>query len=87
METTADTGSEPAPVANLLDLDEREQQVIAFLKEHREATEMDLRSVLNTRRVTGIVNGILTKAAEKGVKIIEKRGVGDRGEIYGYTGE
>ncbi|HJJ96771.1 MAG TPA: hypothetical protein O0X38_03905 [Methanocorpusculum sp.] len=87
LETTADPGSEPAPVANLLDLDEREQQVIAFLKEHREATEMDLRTVLNTRRVTGIVNGILTKAAEKGVKIIEKRGVGDRGEIYGYTGE
>ena len=87
LETTADPGSEPAPVANLLDLDEREQQVIAFLKEHREATEMDLRTVLNTRRVTGIVNSILTKAAEKGVKIIEKRGVGDRGEIYGYTGE
>ncbi|HJK48104.1 MAG TPA: hypothetical protein O0X81_04220, partial [Methanocorpusculum sp.] len=81
------SAEEPTPVANLLDLDEREQQVVAFLKEHREATEMDLRSVLNTRRVTGIVNGILTKAAEKGVKIIEKRGVGNRGEIYGYTGE
>lgn len=53
LETTADPGNEPAPVANLLDLDEREQQVIAFLKEHREATEMDLRTVLNTRRVTG----------------------------------
>ena len=88
LETAAEAGTEePTPVANLLDLDEREQQVVAFLKEHREATEMDLRSVLNTRRVTGIVNGILTKAAEKGVKIIEKRGVGDRGEIYGYTGE
>ena len=84
---TEASAEEPTPVANLLDLDEREQQVVAFLKEHREATEMDLRSVLNTRRVTGIVNGILTKAAEKGVKIIEKRGVGNRGEIYGYTGE
>ncbi|MDV0444429.1 hypothetical protein [Methanorbis rubei] len=79
--------SEPEPAANLLDLDEREQQVVAFLREHREATEMDLRSVLGTRRVTGIVNGILAKASEKGVKILEKRGVGDRGEIYGYTGE
>jgi hypothetical protein len=74
-------------VTNLLDLDEREQQIVAFLKEHHEATEMDLRSVLNTRRVTGTVNDILIKAAEKGVKIIEKRGVGDRGEIYGYVGE
>lgn len=76
--TAASGDEEAAPVANLLDLDDREQQVVAFLQEHREATEMDLRSVLGTRRVTGIVNGILTKAAEKGVKIIEKRGVGDR---------
>jgi hypothetical protein len=45
---------------------------------------MYLRSVLNTRRVTGTVNSILIKAVEKGVKIIEKRGVGDREEIYGY---
>lgn len=85
--STASGDEEATPVANLLDLDDREQQVVAFLQEHREATEMDLRSVLSTRRVTGIVNGILTKAAEKGVKIIEKRGVGDRGEIYGYVGE
>jgi hypothetical protein len=87
LKTTVDTGTEITPIADQLDLDEREQQVVTFLKEHREATEMDLRSVLNTRRVTGTVNGILVKAAEKGVKIIEKRGVGDRGEIYGYTGE
>ncbi|MDR0438668.1 MAG: hypothetical protein LBH02_00395 [Methanocalculaceae archaeon] len=87
LETAAITNVEPESVVSLLDLDEREQQIVAFLKKHREASEMDLRSVLNTRRVTGTVNGILTKAAEKGVKIIEKRGVGDRGEIYGYTGE
>lgn len=78
---------EATPVANLLDLDDREQVVVSFLQEHREATEMDLRAVLGTRRVAGIVNGILAKAAEKNVKIIEKRGVGERGEIYGYTGE
>lgn len=84
---TEPEGSPSAPVANLLDLDERERTVVEFLREHREATEMDLRSILNTRRVTGIVNEILTKAAEKNLVIIEKRGVGERGEIYGYIGE
>lgn len=68
------------------DFDDREQIVISFLKEHHEATEMDLRSVLDTRRVAGIINGILTKTAEMGISLIEKRGVGDRGEIYGYIG-
>jgi hypothetical protein len=42
---------------------------------------MDFRSILNTRRVNGIMNGILMKASEKGVTIIEKRGVGDRGRF------
>jgi hypothetical protein len=46
---------------------------------------MYLRSVLNTHRVTGTVNSILIKTVEKGVKIIEKRGIGDREEIYNYT--
>ena len=67
-------------------LDERETSVFLFLKEHREATEMDLRAVLETRRVTGIVNSMLTKLAERGISLIEKRGLGDRGEVYGYIG-
>ena len=70
----------------LPNLDEREKKLLAFLREHREATEMDLRSVLDTRRVAGIVNGLLAKTAEFGVTLIEKRGVGERGEIYGYVG-
>ena len=70
----------------LPNLDEREKKLLAFLREHREATEMDLRSVLDTRRVAGIVNGLLAKTAEFGVTLIEKRGVGERGEVYGYVG-
>ncbi len=70
----------------LPNLDEREKQLIAFLREHGEATEMDLRSVLDTRRVTGIINTLLEKTAELGITLIEKRGIGERGEIYGYVG-
>ena len=67
-------------------LDQRESAVFCFLKEHREATEMDLRAVLDTRRVAGIVNSLLAKLAEHGMSQIEKRGVGERGEVYGYVG-
>ena len=70
----------------LPNLDDREKKLLSFLREHREATEMDLRSVLDTRRVAGIVNGLLAKTAEFGVTLIEKRGVGERGEVYGYVG-
>ena len=70
----------------LPNLDEREKKLLSFLREHREATEMDLRSVLDTRRVAGIVNSLLAKTADFGVTLIEKRGIGDRGEVYGYVG-
>lgn len=70
----------------LPNLDERERKLLSFLREHREATEMDLRSVLDTRRVAGIVNSLLAKTADFGVTLIEKRGVGERGEVYGYVG-
>ena len=87
-EASAET--EEIPVSGeeevLPNLDEREKKLLAFLREHREATEMDLRSVLDTRRVAGIVNGLLAKTAEFGVTLIEKRGVGERGEVYGYVG-
>lgn len=69
------------------DFDEREKKAVEFIKEHREATEMDLRAVLETRRVAGIINGILEKTSEMGIALIEKKGVGDRGEIYGYIGK
>ncbi|MDO5844316.1 MAG: hypothetical protein Q4Q53_04115 [Methanocorpusculum sp.] len=71
----------------LPDLDEREKKAVEFLKEHREATEMDLRAILETRRVAGIINGIMDKTSSVGILLIEKRGVGERGEIYGYIGK
>lgn len=70
----------------LPNLDEREKKILSFLREHREATEMDLRAVLDTRRAAGLVNALIEKTAAFGVSVIEKRGVGDRGEIYGYVG-
>ena len=70
----------------LPNLDEREKKIIAFLREHREATEMDLRAVLDTRRAAGIVNALIEKTAGLGLTLIEKRGVGERGEVYGYVG-
>ena len=70
----------------LPNLDERERKILSFLREHKEATEMDLRSILDTHRITGIVNSLIEKTTEFGVTLIEKRGVGDRGEVYGYVG-
>ena len=77
----------PAPsVIDQLGLDEQEQKLVAFLRSHRKATERELRTLLSTRRVAGIVNRLLQKAAQKGVHLIEKKGVGENGEIYEYTG-
>ena len=69
-----------------IDLDEQEQKIVLFLRSHRKATEMELRTLLSTRRVVGIVNRLVQKAARKGVHLIEKKGVGEQGEIYEYTG-
>ncbi|MBP1929556.1 tetratricopeptide (TPR) repeat protein [Methanolinea mesophila] len=81
----------PAPDAApppevLLGLDEKETAILEFLRAHRTGTEMDLRAVAQSRRVAGLVNRIIQKAAEKGLRIIEKKGVGENGEIYEYTG-
>jgi len=74
------------PVQNALDLDETEQKVVEFLRSHKRATEIELRKTLGTRRVGGIINRIIRKAADKNLKIIEKRGVGEDGEVYEYAG-
>jgi tetratricopeptide (TPR) repeat protein len=77
----------PLPsVTDGLGLDEQEQKIVDFLRSHRKATEMELRTVLGTRRIAGIVNRLVQKAARKGVTFIEKKGVGESGEIYEYTG-
>jgi hypothetical protein len=77
----------PAPsVIDQLGLDEQEQKIVLFLRSHRKVTEMELRTLLGTRRVVGIVNRLVQKATRKGVNLIEKKGVGEKGEIYEYTG-
>jgi tetratricopeptide (TPR) repeat protein len=86
VETQVEEEEQKTDAYDLSFLDQRESAVFIFLKEHREATEMDLRAVLETRRVAGIVNSMLAKLAEHGISLIEKRGVGERGEVYGYVG-
>jgi tetratricopeptide (TPR) repeat protein len=73
-------------ITDQLGLSEQEQKIVEFLRSHRKASEMDLRKLLGTRRVVGIVNQLIQKAALQGVAIIEKKGVGEDGEVYEYTG-
>ncbi len=50
----------PAPplttITDQLGLSEQEQKIIEFLRSHRKASEMELRKLLGTRRVVGMVN-------------------------------
>jgi tetratricopeptide (TPR) repeat protein len=73
-------------ISDQLGLTEQEQKVIEFLRSHRKASEMDLRKLLGTRRVVGMVNQIIRKAASQGLSLISKKGVGEDGEVYEYTG-
>lgn len=68
-------------------LDEREEALVAFLRQHRESNEEELRKVLGTRRVSGVVNRLIKKASDAGVSLIEKRGMGEHGEVYLYCGK
>jgi Flp pilus assembly protein TadD/ribosomal 50S subunit-recycling heat shock protein len=73
-------------ITDQLGLSEQEQKIVEFLRSHRKASEMDLRKLLGTRRVAGIVNQIIQKAASQGLSLISKKGVGEDGEVYEYTG-
>ncbi|NVO67578.1 tetratricopeptide repeat protein [Methanofollis tationis] len=70
-----------------LGLDEREEALVAFLRQHRESNEEELRKVLGTRRVSGAINRLIRKASDAGVTLIEKRGMGEHGEVYIYCGK
>ncbi len=72
--------------ARIPDLTEQERKIIEYLKVHRQANEMDLRQLLGTRRVVGVVNQLIRKSATRGVSMLRKQGAGDYGEIYEYTG-
>jgi tetratricopeptide (TPR) repeat protein len=73
-------------ITDQLGLSEQEQKIVEFLRSHRKASEMDLRKLLGTRRVVGMVNQIIQKAASQGLSLINKQGVGEDGEVYEYTG-
>jgi hypothetical protein len=73
-------------IADQLGLSEQEQKIVEFLRLHRKASEMDLRKLLGTRRVVGVVNQLIQKASSRGLSLIDKKGVGEDGEVYEYTG-
>jgi Flp pilus assembly protein TadD len=73
-------------VSDQIGLSEEEKKIVSFLRSHRKASEMDLRTLLGTRRIAGMVNRIIKKAAAEGITLIEKKGLGEDGEIYEYTG-
>ena len=78
--------SPPPPPEAALALSPVEARLVAFLREHRTATERELRTVLGTRRVAGLVNRLVRRAGEQGMVLIERRGTGDEGEEYVYVG-
>jgi tetratricopeptide (TPR) repeat protein len=63
-----------------------EHKILTFLATHRRASETDLRRLLGTRRVTGIVNLLIRKGATQGIMLIEKKGMSAEGEVYEYCG-
>jgi tetratricopeptide (TPR) repeat protein len=81
--------SRAEPVQQITDrlaLTEQEQKILGFLRSHRKASEMDLRKLLGTRRVAGIMNRLVVKAAVQGMTLIEKKGLSEDGEVYEYSG-
>jgi len=78
---------EPSQVfTDQLGLSDQEKKIVEFLRSHRKATEMGLRKMLGTRRVVGVVNQLIQKASSQGMNLISKKGVGEEGEVYEYTG-
>jgi tetratricopeptide (TPR) repeat protein len=81
-----DTSLPARELTDQLGLTGEEQKIVTFLRSHRKASELELRKLLGTRRVVGIVNRLVQKAAVQGISLIEKKGVGEDGEVYEYTG-
>ena len=73
-------------LSDQLGLTQEEEKILAFLHSHRKASEVELRKLLGTRRVAGIVNRLVQKAASQGLSVLEKKGFGEDGEVYEYTG-
>ncbi|MDD5142707.1 hypothetical protein [Methanoregula sp.] len=83
-----DPGTAPAGsiLTEQLGLSEQEQKIVSFLRLHRKTSEMELRTLLGTRRIAGVVNRLVQKAASRGISLIAKKGMGEDGEIYEYIG-
>ncbi|MGB8220688.1 MAG: hypothetical protein WCE46_09940 [Methanoregula sp.] len=73
-------------MSEIMALTEPEQKILVFLATHRRASETDLRRLLDTRRVAGIVNALIRKSATQGIMLIEKKGMSAEGEVYEYSG-
>ncbi len=63
-----------------------ERKVIAYIRQHSPCYERDIRDYLQTRRAAGIINRLIVRCQKKGIKLIEKDGYGDAGEVYRYVG-
>jgi tetratricopeptide (TPR) repeat protein len=89
-EQPARNGQAPVPAENVFSdlpgLTPEEEKILAFLRSHRKASERELRTLLGSRRVVGIVNRLVRKAASQGLSVLEKKGFGEDGEVYEYTG-
>lgn len=83
---TPEAGTVATPEIPLpdLDLEEKERKILEYLRTRHQATERELREMIGSRRVAGMVNRIMQKASAKGLLLIEKRGIGKDGEIYAY---
>lgn len=73
-------------ICDVMALTEPEQKIFTFLATHKRASETDLRRLLGTRRVAGIVNLLIRKSALQGIMLIEKKGMSAEGEVYEYCG-
>ncbi|HJJ35892.1 MAG TPA: hypothetical protein O0X27_01805, partial [Methanocorpusculum sp.] len=79
---SADSSWDDIDEGLLPNLDNQEKKIIAFLREHGDATELDLRAILDTQHVSPIINGLIEKLRDLGTPLIEKRGSSDHGDIH-----
>ena len=85
-EKTAGSGQTIQEMMDRMALSDPEQKIVTFLAMHKRASETDLRRLLDTRRVAGIINILIRKAKAQGVMLIEKKGMSTEGEVYEYCG-
>jgi tetratricopeptide (TPR) repeat protein len=85
-EKTTGSGQTLQEMMDRMAFSDPEQKIVIFLATHRRASETDLRRLLDTRRVAGIINLLIRKAKAQGIMLIEKKGMSTEGEVYEYCG-